>query len=204
MRTPQFSLLAILWLCAISCFANTDEDTLFYSTESSYDRQNWESRLLGGFDFSNPYLNLYSAGLGQYWSIDRTFAIGAEASTFFSTERESTKALSRELGPFGYEIQALAPEWTAVFVARTTPLSGMVNFFSSRAIPLDLSVLLRGGWQKYRGLRPGALVGTGLEVQLCLTPHLGLHAALLWDGDKPQNRPWQSRVGFRLGPSVRF
>ena len=85
-----------------------------------------------------------------------------------------------------------------------TPISGLVNLFSSKVIRADISVVARGGVIQYSSLPIGPMAGLGLETELGITPMFGVFAGISFDLEKPGNSDWQGRSGFLVGPSFKF
>lgn len=178
---------------------------LFYEVPAPYSEDaSWETRLDAGYDFSNPYLNVYAFRVGGYRILSPIFAAGLEGTLFTTTNKPATKTLEDTLRPYGYETQALAPQWSTAAVLRVTPLSGLLNVFRRQAWSAEISLLLRAGAIQYQQVGTAPLFGTGLEVSLGVAKNVGVHADINWDADALPSRDWQSRVGFRVGPVVRF
>lgn len=163
-----------------------------------------EIRPSGGYDFSNPYFHLYSINLGAVWLASPMISAGLEFSKFTGDKRNSALALEKELGDYGFTVDTLIPRFCASIALRLVPLAGMVNFFTTRVLMVDFGLLARGGFIKYSDGSAGPLVGASVEVGVRPSPAVGVHLILLWDGEKPKDRSWQSRVGFRVGPSFRL
>lgn len=178
---------------------------LHYVLENSFFQPRYfENSLSGGYDFSNPYLGIYSVTLQCLWAPINYFAVGVGFSRYQSKEKDAAATLRNEVDPIGYKLYALAPTHSVVGVVKITPLSGMLNVFSLHVWMAEISFLIRAGILDYDGLPEAPLIGTGLDIGLYFSLNWAMSIALLWDGDKPQDREWQSRVGFRLGPTVRF
>lgn len=178
---------------------------LHYVIEESFlEHRYFDISLSGGWGFSNPYLSIYSVNLGCLWAPVRHFAVGVGLSRYQSKEKEAAAILRDKVSPIGYKLYALAPTHSVAGVVKITPLSGMLNILSLHVWMAEISFLIHAGILDYDGLSESPLIGTGLDIGLYFSPGWGMSIALLWDVDKPQDREWQSRVGFRLGPTVRF
>lgn len=202
----KHALLAVAIGWGLPAKAISPDSDLYYSVDSSFrrDERHLEAKLTTGLDFSNPYLNLYAVTGGAYWIFSPFVAVGLEVAGFHSTKRQSLSALEETLGPYGLAVQPLDPKWSAAGVLRVTALSGLVNLFSATVVAAELGALVRAGTIRYGGQALAPTVGTGLELALRFKGDVGVLAALLWDADHPPSRPWESRVGFRVGPTFRF
>ena len=190
-------------LFAKSAMASDNE--LYYAAEKPFlSNAKWEVRLAGGYDFSNPYLNVYSGTVGAFYLIDRSLSPGIEVSGFSSSKRGSAQELEDKFSQYNIKINAIAPQYSAAAVFRLTPISGVVNFFSSTTLMADIHILARAGIIQYETVDIGPMFGTGLELQMEMSSHWGFAAAILWDIEKPGGQSWQTRTGFRVGPSLRF
>jgi hypothetical protein len=191
--------------------AQSDSDSdaqnsdLYYAAKSHFSEPKWfELRLGGGYDLSNPYLNIFSLQTSVYYLASADFAYGLEGTAYFSQKRSSTEILEQELNDFGYSVNTLSPEFSAVALFRITPISGLVNFFSSRILSADVSLIGRAGAIAYRTVGLGPVFGFALETHIGISPKLGVHSSIQWDFEKPGANAWQWRSGFRIGPSLKF
>ncbi len=200
-----FYVLMCLFCFAGSVCAETSSDSdLYYVAEDTFGEATFETRLSGGHDFSNPFLNVFSAGAGVFWLANSSMAMGLEFTGYGSRLRGSMQQLDIELARSGYQLSAKYPEHTMVGVLRITPLSGMLNLLSFHILRVDMHLLARGGTVKYRDHALGPLLGTGVEVHFGVTPAFGIQASVLWDAEKLSDQNWQWRNGFRAGPTLRF
>jgi hypothetical protein len=207
----QMKLFKVICLWALVCpqvFAVVESSSsLYYSVASGFDSNAhpWETRLWGGYVFSDPYSQIWSARLEQLYSFDRTFAFGVGGGMENAQARSSTAVLEKDLGPYGFGISTTTPRARAYAIARLTPLTGLLNFFSERVVPVDIALVFRAGTSLFTGdLAWGPYLGTGVEIRCTLSPTWGLQTALNWETEHPNQRPWQSHVGFMVGPSARF
>lgn len=181
-----------------------EEESLYYVVESAFTSSTLlELQASGGFDFSNPYLNLYSGTLAAFVLLDKSIAVGVEASKFTSGTRASVERLQSDLS-YAFQTDFAKPDWGGSIVFRYTPISGMVNLFAARILQADISLVFKGGAIKYAMQRTLPTFGTGVNVHLGFSSSWGLLFQTIWDWDKPTGESWQSRVGIRLGPTLRF
>ncbi len=208
MKQAYGLLLALLFgafIAPCGAVAAPEDDALYYATQPAVTpAADFEARLLGGHDFSNPYLHVHSINGSLMWLASPYFSFGLEVSKFYTTKRQSAAVLEKELGAFGFQAVAATPDWSTTAVARITALSGLVNFFGMQVVPAGISLIIKGGVVKHELYPPGPLVGTGLEVLLGFGSQWGVLFAASWEVDRPENREWESRAGFRIGPVVRF
>lgn len=185
--------------------ASAAENDLYYAAEKPFlSNAKFEMRLGAGYDFSNPYINVYSGSLGLFYLIDRSLAPGIEVNGYTSGQRGSAQQLETELAPYNYKIKALAPQYSLVGVFRVTPISGVVNLLSTTTMMADVHLLGRAGVIQYDTVNLGPTFGLGVEFQMELNARFGFAAAVLWDIEKPGGQAWITRTGFRVGPSLRF
>ncbi len=199
-------LLLLVTLVLPSLVQADDADSdLYYASAKAFERNShFEARLGAGYDFSNPYLNVFSLQAGGYWLAMRNLAIGLEGTTFFSSKRGSTETLQANLGNNGLLLNVNAPQYRFNVAFRATPVTGLVNLFGSKIIKAEMSVIMRGGVIQYQSVAMGPMVGFGLETQLGITPQFGIFTGISFDLEKPGSTAWQGRTGFVLGPSYRF
>lgn len=204
-RLAMCALVLGAFASAYSWADKSDNTELYYAAKSVFSEpKNFEFRLGGGYDLSNPYLNIFSGQATLYWLMNSEFAFGVEGTAYMASKRSSTVALENELSPFGYSVKALSPNYSVIGLFRVTPISGLVNFFSSRIISADVSLIGRAGTIQYKGLGMSPVVGLALETHLGITPTFGVHSSIQWDLEKPGSFDWQWRSGFRIGPSFKF
>jgi hypothetical protein len=187
-------------------FAASDEaSSLYYEIDSpAANPTPFEVRFNFGYDFSNPYLQTYAAGGGVHWLASKYFGFGIDAAKYASSKRDSTRALESTLGDFGFQVLPGEPDWSTAAVFRLTPFAGLINFFSWKIIPVDICLLGKAGIIRYTAYGMGFLYGAGLEVNLGFGKNWGVFLAASWEDDRVINLNHQSRVGFRVGPKVRF
>lgn len=205
LNLPLWAFVIAAFIVDFGAFAASEDESLYYATQPAVSPlANFEARLTGGHDFSNPYLHLHSINGSVLWLASPYLSLGIEASKFYSTKRQSALVLEQELGAYGFQAIAANPDWSAAIVARVTPFSGLVNFFGMQVVPASISLIAKGGLVKHELYRPGPLLGTGLEVLLGFGSRWAVLFAATWEADRPIDREWESRAGFRLGPVVRF
>ncbi len=205
--------LAVVFVFASPAFAETDkredkdaENTqLYYAAKATFaEPKILELRLGGGYDLSNPYLNVFSAQGSAYFLASSEWAFGIEGTKYLSSKRSSTTALENELSAYAYTVKAFEPDYSVIGLVRVTPISGLVNFFSQRILQADISLVGRAGIIQYKTLNLGPVMGLALETHIGITPRFGVHSSIQWDLEKPGSYDWQWRSGFRIGPSFKF
>lgn len=184
--------------------ATIGSDQLYYAVERQFPEKRWEGRATFTYDFSNPYLQVAGAHGALYWSMNRFLSFGLEGGAYTSSTRDSAVALAETLRRHGNRLDIATPDYGFVGVVRMTPISGLVNIFSSNVMQADVSIALRGGATRYVGLGWGPTLGTGLEVNLRAPSGWGLLTSLVLDWDRTSDSTWQSRIGVRVGPTYRF
>jgi hypothetical protein len=205
--------LTALFVFSSSAIAETDkreekdsENTqLYYAAKATFaEPKIVELRLGGGYDLSNPYLNVFSAQGSVYFLASSEWAFGIEGTKYLSSKRSSTTALENELAAYAYTVKAFEPDYSVIGLVRVTPISGLVNFFSQRILQADISLIGRAGVIQYKTLNLGPVMGLALETHIGISPRFGVHSSIQWDLEKPGSYDWQWRSGFRIGPSFKF
>ena len=201
------SAFASTTIAAEPSLSNVDDAEFFYMAEAPFvEGTKWETSLQPGYIFSDPYLNIATATASAYYMKQRGYAFGVELTGYSSWQSRAAQGMDSTLGDYGFASDQLTnrPVFGAVGVMRLTPMTGMLNFFSSRVVMTDISFLLRGGTVKYANLPLSPVVGTGVLIHLGFSADWGVDTALIWDFEHPANHNWQSRVGCRIGPTFRF
>lgn len=185
--------------------ANNDEG-LYYAVDKAFDTTSKvEARLTLGYDISNPYLQVLNGQAGFLYLASPYLGVGLEAMGATSSKRQTAIDLEGELARHGYKLAAYAPEYGLTALARVTPVAGLVNLLSSQVVRAEISLLGRAGAVNYGPeLGTGPSLGFGLEIGIRTKTGFGVVTAITWDWDKVSDIPWQSRTGFRIGPSFRF
>jgi hypothetical protein len=182
-----------------------EEDTLFYAADRAFSIDSKvEVRLQGGYDIANPYMNVFGPRLSALYLISPFISVGAEGTYYISQARQSATDLATTLKRHGYRLDTSAPDYSVVGLVRVTPISGLVNLFSSEILQAEISILGRGGTIHYDGVGLGPTFGTGLEVSGRLSSGFGFMVSVLWDIDLPADGVSQTRTGFWAGPTLRF
>lgn len=202
------ALLGLSFFASFPAFAGKADDSdsgLFYATEENMRTDShWETRLLGGTDFSNSFLSIYGVHGGVLYLAQSSVAFGVEGGLFFLDKKGSGERLADEMAREGYLMHAIGPSARAAALIRVTPLSGMVNLFSQSVMKVDLSLVARVGVIKYQVVGWGPTGGLAMETLLGLTPGFGVNVSLQYDIDKPPTVDFLWRAGVMIGPSFRF
>jgi hypothetical protein len=186
---------------------DTDNDALYYVAVKAFSKlePRIELQAIIGADITNPFLNVFGPRLGLYYNFNPFLSAGIEGSYYFSADRDSARNLEATLERHGYSLDDSSPEYGLMGVLRVSPLTGLLNLFSSTVVQTQISLLARGGTVSYaHGVGMGPSLGTGLEIGTHFQSGFGLLASLIWDWDHPTEDAWLSRTGFDLGLSVRF
>lgn len=205
MRTVVFITLLALLGSPLAFAEDSADAGLYYAAEENFDSHSKvELRLGAGQDFSNSFLNIYGFSGGALYLIDPKMALGVEGTLYANTRKGSATSLADEMAREGYLMHAVGPQYRTVGVFRITPISGMVNLFSTEIIKVDISLIARAGGIRYQVLGWGPTGGLGLETQLGITPHFGISIAMHYDVEKPASEDWLWRAGVAVGPTFRF
>src|SRR4051812_31717237 len=109
MKFSKLSVIALL----VASHAFADDKELYYAADKTFSEpRNLELRVAGGFDFSNPYLNVRQLQLGAYWLASPYFAFGLEGAMYDTGLRSSAQNLQQELAKHGSRLEVLAPKNT--------------------------------------------------------------------------------------------
>lgn len=203
MKSWIFILLSLF--SALSALADSMDSGVYYAAERSFNTNDkFELRLGAGYDFSNPYLNVYSLQGGGYYLLDAQLAAGLEATGYTTSNRGSFEDLKKQFTSAGLAVSVNSPQYKISAAFRMTPISGLVNLFSSKIVKANVNIIARAGVVQYSGRSLGPVFGAGLETQIEITPHTGIFTQISWDFEKPGSDNWQGRTGFLVGPSFRL
>lgn len=199
--------LLFIFLVAVnaSALADTMDSGVYYAAEKSFNTDDkFESRLGAGWDFSNPYLNVYSLQAAGYYLLDSNIAAGVEGTVYTTTNRGSFEDIKRQFSTAGLAVSVNKPQYKFAAAFRVTPISGLVNLLSSKIVKANVNIVGRAGVVQYSGRSLGPVFGAGLETQIEITPHAGVFTQIAFDFEKPGSDSWQGRTGFLIGPTFRF
>lgn len=203
MKKPLFIFLTLL--SSALAFADSADSGIYYAAEKSFNTDaKFELRLGAGYDFSNPYLNVYSAQGGGYYLFDPMMAVGLESTVYATSHRGSYNELLKQFGAAGLAVSVNSPQYKVSAAFRVTPISGLVNVLSKKIVKANINLIGRVGTVKYTNRSLGPVVGAALETQIEITPHTGIFTQISWDFEHPGGDSWQGRSGFLIGPSFRL
>lgn len=203
MKSSLFILMAML--LSLPVLADSIDSGVYYAAEKSFNTDSkFELRLGTGYDFSNPYLNVFSLQGGGYYLLDSQMALGLEGTAYTSTNRGSYEELIKQFGSAGLAVSVNSPQYKVSAGFRVTPISGFVNVLSSKIVKANINLIGRVGAVQYSGRSLGPVLGGALETQIEITPHTGIFTQISWDFEKPGSDSWQGRSGFLIGPSFRL
>ena len=80
---------------------------------------------------------------------------------------------------------------------------GYINLFSKDILNAEIGPIFRAGISQYVGQPIGPLFGVGIDVNLTSKSGFGFHFSVVGDWEKV-NADYMSRIGVRVGPSLRF
>jgi hypothetical protein len=183
-----------------------EDDVLYYAAEKPFSEKPpaIEIRLGLTYDITNPYMNVFGPRLSALYNFSPFFSFGIEGTYYFGVDRGASADLSARLERHGFTLDQSSPDYGLMGVFRVTPLSGLLNLFSSSVMQTQVSLLARGGTIHYTQIGLGPSLGTGLELGTYFASGVGLIASVVWDWDLPSEGAWLNRTGFNLGGAVRF
>lgn len=183
-----------------------EKDTIYYAAERDFGDalRKIETRALFSYSNSNPYLNVFGGQLEVYYRASQFFAFGVEGAMYKSTKRDSAIQLEHDLKRHGYTLDTLSRSHAVRGIVRVTPLSSLSNLFSSSVMRTEIALSGRGGTVRYAGHGWGPSLGLGLELAVRFRGNFGFLAGASWDYQKAPNHPWESQLGFLVGPTFSF
>jgi hypothetical protein len=111
--------------------------------------------------------------------------------------------IGRELAQQGILQSVRSPKLSAFALVPVTPLSGHLNFFSLRSIPVDFVITLGGGAISYAQGPAIAAIKWALSPRVMVYKGLGAEASLGQEVEQPFSSPL-ARTSARLGAFVKF
>lgn len=183
-----------------------EKEMIYYAAERDFGDalKRIETRALFSYSNSNPYLNVFGAQLEVYYRASQAFAFGVEGAMYKSTKRDSAIEIEHMLSRHGVTIDMLSRSHAVRGVVRVTPLSSLSNIFSSSVVRTELALSARGGTVRYSDIGWGPSIGMGLELALRFRGNFGMMAGASWDYQQAPNHPWESQLGFVVGPTFSF
>lgn len=184
--------------------AGTTESGLYFESHSMKKKTySCELQPSFGYVFSHPYLHIVAGSLDLLYQTNSYIALGAGFSSYTYSRRSTLDDLETELKDFGFNLKMSPPRWGSALIFRLTPISNLTNLFSKGVFISDLSLSLRTGFTRYSHqnvLFSGAL----LEILFSISEKVGLSLGWNWDVEWNNQGKNNSRIGFRLGPSIKF
>lgn len=165
----------------------------------------WETALSYSYGFSNPYYGMHSVGLGFNRQIGHFVMAGVSGSYIATNDNGLTNKLEDQLRVQTAGIKVYRPKSNAYINIGVMPLSGLLNFFGTKAMNFDLLMGVGGGFAGYADetrLLP--------SLKLFITPkimvdsHFGFGAGLSTSYDRFASSDWQNRVEANISFLARF
>ncbi len=201
----KFKLFLVLIFLTKNLFASFTKNELYYEIEHTFDKNaSYELQLTPGYDYSNPYIGIYSLRAGFFKIINSIWSVGIEIEKFGSFKYSKITALENELDMYKLSVKSIPPSKLFATTVRFTPLSGLVNFLGLKILKTDLSLLGGLGVIQYRGLPVSPHIGLGVEVAFGISATFGILTNLYWNIERPGSLLFESRVGVRIGPCFKL
>lgn len=165
----------------------------------------WHAGVGYGYGFSNPYFSVHGAQLQLARSVGEFATIGIEPSYFMTSDKGLASSLEQQLAVQNIRTETFKPKYSVALMTGLVPLSGMLNWFSTKPLNFDLNVGLGFAYSKYAAVSSW-LPGVRLKVspQVMLTSAFGVSAGIESSFDRFQDGDWQNRVDVVSGVFTRF
>ncbi len=165
----------------------------------------WETSVSYSYGFSNPYYGLHSFGLGFHRQIGHFVLAGVSGSYIATNDNDLTSKMEEELRVQTTNLKVYRPKNNAYVNIGVMPLSGLLNFFGTKAMNFDLLLGFGGGFAGYVGetrLLPSLKIF--VMPKLMIDSHFGFGAGLSSSYDRFSASDWQNRVEASLNFLARF
>ena len=204
MKALFYLSLSLLALSARGATETTDSELYVVNPPAFRETHHQDLRVIGGYDFSNPYVHSFSLGAGVYRQVIPLVALGVEANVFRSEKRSTTKEMENKLKEYGYNVDFLAPQWSTTGAVRITPFSALMNLTEGRYTLAELAIVLRAGVVDYGDAGFSPIGGAAVEFNMGFDATWGMTTAIVFNASAPKDRPTETWMGFRAGPVIHF
>lgn len=214
------SVIILLSLCATAaCAAEIAESQKVEAQDVDYGemyvlekrttvQNQWGAAINYSYGFSNPYFATHGANLTLSRNFGRYVFAGLAPSFYDTTGNDVPQKLTQELGAQGIETKLFHPKTAEYVIIGVTPLTGMLNWFSSKAVNFNLSLGAGVGGAQYSEIKKTLLSMRFFAMpEVMLTPHFGIQAGVQTSYDRfpvDKGNDWQNRVDVFGGVSTRF
>lgn len=206
-------LLPLFFACSFA-WADTNTSDALSSSEygtlyvlENLEKQNysWRTGLNYGFEFGNPYNNVFGAGLNLECALGRFVWLGVQATKYHSSESALMTALGKNLSDKGIDHTFLSPTYSVFPIVTLVPLSGHLSVLGHTPLELELNIRMGFG-RTFYGENAGrnGVLWSILPI-LKLTQRWGLQMAVSQEIESPldeENR--MARTRGELGVSLQF
>jgi hypothetical protein len=165
----------------------------------------WQLGALYSYGFSNPYVAIEGGQLDLSRKLNDFLNVGVSPAFYATAPKKVAGDLTSKLSAQGISTDVYQPEYSNHFFLGVTPLSGMLNWFSARAVDFDLRVTLGAGFAKYKrdsNVLPSLRIGVSPEVMVSKT--IGVTAGVQTSFERFPGADWQNRIDAVAGAMGRF
>lgn len=167
----------------------------------------WSASLSYSYGFSNPYFATHGANINLTRNLSDFVFVGISPSFYATSDNDVPRLLTQNLGAQGIDTKLFRPETAAYAIVGISPLTGMLNWFSTKPVNFDFSIGAGVG-----GIRYSNFDSTFLSIkffampQVMVSNNLGFMAGIQTSYDRftTRNNEWENRVDVLGGVSTRF
>lgn len=178
--------LPTLILMMFSWIASAQNETVTYGDLMLADPQEeLASRhslaVAGGYDVTNPYLNVYNLAVDYGYEWTSLVTVGLEGLVYSASRSRYNERLESELNIHGIEANHDRPQRAAYGWVAFQLLQGRVNLLGWQALPFRFQVRMGSGYLWLANDRRVDSATWGIGPQVYFNPHWG--ASLRFDQD---------------------
>ncbi len=200
----SFFLISLITLgLQTVAFADPTSEQLYYELDRTFPKKPWQADLAFAYDFNNPFISVLGIQAGLSRSVSPFLNVGVTGDFFSTTPKQIASVIDAQLTRHNETLTVEKPEFVVAAQAKLIPLMGYINLFSKDVLNTEIGPVLRAGVSKYQGRDLGPLFGIGMDVNMESRSGFGMHFSVIADWEKV-NGEFMSRIGIRVGPSLRF
>jgi len=179
---------------------DVDYGDMYVVQKRDISEKQWQGSLAYLYGFSNPYVGIHGTQLSLSHRVTQFLSLGVSPSFYTSTKKSVADEVSNKLGSQNIQVEAYEPYYAGYGVIELTPLSGMLNWFSARAVDFDFVVSLAGGMSRYRQ-EPRMIPSFRLAAspQVMINQNLGFSTGVQTTFERFSRSDWQNRFDVLVG-----
>jgi hypothetical protein len=185
--------------------AATTYGALYSVEDRTRHEPGWELGLSTGYEFSNPYANVFQFGLSPRRRINEFFSAGLSFQIYSIQATDLSRAVTTSgSGSESVSARVGHPQFDVHAVGAVSPLSGRINWFNTDSVPFDLPIVVGFGVSRAadQPARPNLL--WRLEPRVQLSRSLDLFLGIGQQVESPFTSNAVSRTTGTLGVITRL